>query len=108
MLIEGRLTRVGCIRGVHTDPAHRRRGYGRELMQKAEAFAWRELSPALLMLHSSVMAVPFYESLGWRAIEGPVYCAQPAGPLNVTEHLPRNPIMVVMPPGHPLPRGPVD
>jgi hypothetical protein len=77
-------------------------------MRRAEEHIWREVRPALAMLYSSVMAVPFYESLGWRAIPGPVFCEQPGGTINVTELLPNNPIMVLVPDGTPLPEGVVD
>jgi aminoglycoside 2'-N-acetyltransferase I len=109
ILADGQPTRIAGIRGVRTDPAYRRRGYAAAGMRSAQDFIWRELRPNLAMLHSSVMAVPFYESLGWRAIDGPVYCDQPAGKLNVTEKLPQNPIMVLLPAGRQdLPHGPVD
>ena len=109
ILVDGRPTQMAGIRGVRTDPAFRRRGYAAAGMRSAQDFIWRELTPDLAMLHSSVMAVPFYESLGWRAVDGPVYCDQPSGKLNVSEKLPKNPIMVLLPPGrHDLPRGPVD
>ncbi len=108
ILIDGRPARVAGIRGVRTDPARRRRGYAGAAMRCAEEFIWRELRPDLAMLHSSVMAVPFYESLGWRAIEGPVSCDQPGGKLVVSEALPQNPFMALVPAGQKLPRGPVD
>ena len=107
--IDGHAARMAAIRGVRTDPAFRRRGYAAAGMRAAQDFIWRALKPDLAILHSSVMAVPFYESLGWRAIDGPVYCDQPDGKLNVTEKLPQNPIMVLLPAGRlDLPTGPVD
>lgn len=106
--VDGRSAHVAGIRGVRTDPAHHRRGFASAAMRHAEAFIWRELRPDLAMLHSSIMAVPFYESLGWRAIEGPVFCDQPGGTLNVTDRLPENPFMVVVPAGADVPRGPID
>jgi hypothetical protein len=38
-----------------------------------------------------MMAVPFNESLGWRAIGGPVTCDQPGGRIVYTEALPTRP-----------------
>jgi aminoglycoside 2'-N-acetyltransferase I len=108
ILIGGHPASIAGIRGVRTDPAFRRRGFATAAMQCAQDFIWRELQPDLAMLHSSVMAVPFYQSLGWQIVEGPVFCDQPAGKLNVTEALPHNPIMVLLPAGRDLPRDPID
>ena len=108
ILVDGQPVRAAGIRGVRTDPSKRRRGYAGAAMRHAEDFIWRELCPDLAMLHSSVMAVPFYESLGWRAIEGPVTCDQPSGKLEVSTALLQNPFMVIVPTGQELPRGPVD
>jgi hypothetical protein len=57
-----------------------------------------------------VMAVPFYESLGWRRIEGPVTCEQPGGRIVYTETLPPSaPVMALaLHDSAELPRGPVD
>ena len=44
------------------------------------------------VLFSSVMAVPFYEDLGWRAIRGPVTCDQPGGSIDYTETLATGPV----------------
>ena len=61
------------------------------------------------VLFSSVMAAPFYEELGWRAIRGPVTCDQPSGPIDYTETLPTAPVMVLaLRPTAELPDGPID
>ena len=108
ILIDGRSTRIAGIRGVRTDPAYRRRGVATAAMRVAADFIWRELRPDLAMLLSSEMAVPFYRSLGWRIIEGPVYFDQPAGKQNLNEVLPERPAMVLLPEGRDPPRGAVD
>jgi GNAT superfamily N-acetyltransferase len=108
ILVGGRPARAAGLRGVRTDPAYRRRGFGRAAMELAADFTWRELRPELALLLSSEMAVPFYLRLGWRIIEGPVYCTQPEGRLNWTARRPRNPAMVIVPAGVPPPPGPVD
>jgi aminoglycoside 2'-N-acetyltransferase I len=109
ILVDGQPAQMAGIRGVRTDPAFRRRGCGTAGMRAAQDFIWRELTPDPAMLHSSEMAVPFYERRGWRAVGGPVFCDQPAGKLNLTEKLPHNPVMVLLPAGrHALLRGPVD
>jgi GNAT superfamily N-acetyltransferase len=107
--ISGRETLVAGIRGVVTDPDQRRRGYGRAVMERAH-----ELMPSFAgcdfaLLFSSVMAVPFYETLGWRAIPGPVTCDQPGGPIDYTETLPTAPVMVLeLRPSADFPSSPVD
>ena len=61
------------------------------------------------VLFSSVMAVPFYENTGWQAIQGPVTCEQPNGPINYTEALPNAPVMVLLlQPSAGLPDGPIE
>lgn len=108
ILIAGRGTDVAEIRGVRTDPAYRRRGFGAAAMRRAADFIRQEPRPDLALLLSSEMAVPFYRSLGWRAIAGPVLCEQPGGTVNLTETLPNNPAMVLLPVGGQVPRGTVD
>lgn len=70
--ISGRETLVAGIRGVVTDPEQRRRGYGRAVMERAHELMRSFADCEFAVLFSSVMAVPFYEDLGWRAIRGPV------------------------------------
>jgi len=62
----GEELRVAGIRGVMTDPDRRRRGYGRAVMERAQALMRSQTDCEIALLFSSVMAVPFYESLGWR------------------------------------------
>ena len=101
-------THMAGIRGVRTDPAFRLRGFASAAMRKAAEFIWNDVKPDIAMLHSSVMAVRLYQGLGWTIINGPVFCDQPAGKINVTEELLENPIMVQMPPGKEPPSGIVD
>lgn len=93
-------TRVAGIRGVMTHPNHRRRGYGRAVMLHAQAHIDWVGSAEFAMLFSSVMAVPFYESLGWRAVAVPVFCRQPEGRIDFTKRLPDAPVMVRTPSGN--------
>jgi GNAT superfamily N-acetyltransferase len=93
--VSGRETRVAGIRGVVTDPDHRRRGYGRAVMEQAHELMRSFADCEFALLFSSVMAVPFYESLGWRAVRGPVTCDQPGGRIDYTEALPTAPVMVL-------------
>jgi aminoglycoside 2'-N-acetyltransferase I len=105
----GRETLVAGIRGVVTDPDHRRRGYGRAVMERAQELMRSFVDVEFAVLFSSVMAVPFYEGLGWRAIRGPVTCDQPSGRIDYTETLPTAPVMVLgLRTSADLPAGPVD
>jgi GNAT superfamily N-acetyltransferase len=107
--VSGRETRVAGIRGVVTDPDHRRRGYGRAVMERAQELMRSFADCEFALLFSSVMAVPFYENLGWHAIRGPVVCDQPSCPIDYTEALPTAPVMVLgLRQSAEWPTGPVD
>jgi aminoglycoside 2'-N-acetyltransferase I len=95
--VEGRPTKVAGIRGVMTHPAYRRFGYGRLVMERAHAL-FADLGVDFGLLFSSEMAVPFYESLGWRRVSNPVTCEQPGGPIRYQDHIPASaPVMARMP-----------
>jgi len=108
ILIDGQPTRAVGVRGVRADPAYRRRGYARVAMEQATNFIWQTLQPELALLISSEMAVPFYQALGWHALTGPVFCAQPEGTMNLSAALPKNLVMVMLPSGGRRPQGTVD
>jgi GNAT superfamily N-acetyltransferase len=97
---------VAGIRGVLTDPDRRRRGYGRVVMKRAHELMQSFEDCDIALLFSSVMAVPFYEALGWRVIPGPVLCEQPSGTINYTHVLPTAPVMALkLRPSAELPSG---
>jgi aminoglycoside 2'-N-acetyltransferase I len=109
VIVSGHETQVAGIRGVVTDPDQRRRGYGRAVMEQAQELMRSFADCEFALLFSSVMAVPFYETLGWRAIPGPVTCAQPTGRIDYTEALPSAPVMVLaLRRSTDLPAGPVE
>ena len=93
--VSDRQTRVAGIRGVITDPDHRRRGYGRAVMDCAHELVRSFADCDFALLFSSVMAAPFYESLGWRAIRESVTCDQPGGRIDYTATLPTAPVMAL-------------
>jgi aminoglycoside 2'-N-acetyltransferase I len=99
---------VAGVRGVVTDPDHRRRGYGRAVMERAHALMGSFADCDFALLFSSVMAVPFYESLGWRALDGSVTCEQPGGRIDYTDALPTAPVMALALRPADLPSGPID
>ena len=100
--------RAAGIRGLRTHPEHRRRGFATAAMERATEFFLQELRPDFAILLSSVMAVPFYERLGWRSIDGPVFCEQPNGQVRYSEVLPEAPVMVFLPHGTDAPTGTID
>jgi aminoglycoside 2'-N-acetyltransferase I len=107
--VSGREILVAGIRGAVTDPDQRRRGYGRAVMERAQDLMRSFAHCDFALLFSSVMAVPFYENLGWHAIRGPVTCDQPTGRIDYTEALPTAPVMVLeLRPATEFPIGPVD
>ena len=99
MLVDGQPTHVGGIRGVLTHPDYRRRGFARVAMQRGQQTIWHDLRPHLALLLSSEMAVPLYQGLGWQVFTGPVLCQQPAGVIDWTTLMPRDPPMLQLPPG---------
>ena len=93
--VSDRELRVAGIRGVVTDPDYRRRGYGRAVMERAHELMRSFADCDVALLFSSVMAVSFYESLGWRTVDGPVTCDQPGGRIDYTDALPTAPVMAL-------------
>jgi aminoglycoside 2'-N-acetyltransferase I len=93
--VSDRDVRIAGIRGVVTDPDYRRRGYGRAVMARAHELMRSFADCDVALLFSSVMAVPFYESLGWRPVAGSVTCEQPAGRIDYTQALPTAPVMAL-------------
>jgi GNAT superfamily N-acetyltransferase len=99
---------VAGIRGVITDPDYRRRGYGRAVMERAHRLMRSFPDCEFALLFSSVMAVPFYETLGWRMVRESVTCEQRGGRIDYAEALPTAAVMALAL-RHPadLPSGPV-
>ena len=107
--VAGQHTVAAGVRGVMTDPAYRRRGFGRLVMERAHEVMRACPDCEFGLLFSSVMAVPFYEVLGWRTVRGPVRCEQPEGAIDYTRRLPTAPVMVLMKdPASQPPSGPID
>jgi aminoglycoside 2'-N-acetyltransferase I len=109
ILVDGQRARAGGISGVRTHPEFRRRGYASAAMRRATDVFWQDLRVELGLLLSSEMAVPFYRSLGWEVLNGPVLCEDRDGGLvNYTELKPQCPAMALAPAGGRFPVGPVD
>jgi GNAT superfamily N-acetyltransferase len=97
VVISDQEVRVGGVRGVVTDPDHRRQGYGRAVMERAHELMRSFADCEFALLFSSVMAVPFYERLGWHVVSEPVTCEQPEGRIVYTTTLsPEAPVMALL------------
>ena len=57
----------GQVHAVFVHPARQGRGIGRRLMERIESEA-RARGDRMLILYSSLSAVPFYETTGWRTV----------------------------------------
>jgi GNAT superfamily N-acetyltransferase len=97
ILVNGNPVRAGGLCDVQTDPDYRLRGFARAAVQAATNCMSEQPAVELGLLFSSEMAVPLYESLGWRVFDGPVYCEQQVGIINYTELMPAAPPMVLVP-----------
>lgn len=76
--VAGKPIPVGGVGAVVTPPPWQRRGYARQLMQHtATYFETMQVEAGLLFCLKR--RVPFYESLGWRLINDPVWIQQPDG-----------------------------
>lgn len=107
--VDDRAAPATGVRGVMTHPGHRRRGYGRAAMLHAHALIDWAADNELTLLFSSVMGVPFYESLGWQRVGVPVDCEQPTGRIDFSRHAPDAPVMIrPARPDTPLPERAID
>ena len=70
---------VGGIAGVMTLPGWRQRGYARAALAKATAFVGMQLWAPFAVVICPREDVVFYEHLGWRMTEAPIWCDQPGG-----------------------------
>jgi GNAT superfamily N-acetyltransferase len=108
ILLDGVERRAGTIRGVVTDPAHRRRGFGRAVMLLGQQYIWQAIGADLGILLSSEMAVPFYQSLGWRTFDGKVICEQPQGTIHYTDVISEGAPMLLLRDGDAMPTKEID
>lgn len=74
-----RIVRLAGLGGVITVPEAQRQGYASQLVQHASRLAFDEWSVNVGLLFCLPRMVPYYERLGWRAIEQPVQIDQSPG-----------------------------
>jgi GNAT superfamily N-acetyltransferase len=78
---------VAGIGGVMTLPDWRQRGYARAMLDTATAFAGLQLWAPFALVICPVEAAAFYQHLGWRVAEAPIWCEQPGGPVRLPREL---------------------
>ncbi|XP_062507156.1 uncharacterized protein LOC134183589 [Corticium candelabrum] len=61
-------------------PRHQRRGYGRQLMDFVESYAWAR-SDRPIKLESSRRGLDFFTQLGYIPVGDPIHCAHPSSSL---------------------------
>lgn len=103
LFVDGRPMKAGGLTSVMTHPDYRRRGFATAAVQRAMDFMWQEMGAGIGVIIAAHAAIPLYEPLGWRCIEGTLTCEQPEGLFNFTEVYPGEPGMVVFPPGSDAP-----
>jgi GNAT superfamily N-acetyltransferase len=74
-----RIVRLVGLGGVITVPAAQGQGFASQLVQYASRLAFDEWSVTVGLLFCLPRMVPYYEPLGWRALEQPVQIDQSSG-----------------------------
>lgn len=101
--VGGRPALLGGIGGVMTPPRWRCLGLARQAIARAERFLFDQRSVDFMLLVCLRHLPPYYESLGWQTVPGPLRIDQPQGKVTWSETT-----MVRMPEGRPPPRGEID
>jgi GNAT superfamily N-acetyltransferase len=78
---------VGGIGGVMTLPGWRQRGYARATLAKATAFVGMQLWAPFAVIICPKEETGFYEHIGWRVAEAPIWCEQPGGRVKLDQEV---------------------
>lgn len=78
---------VAGIGGVMTLPDWRRRGYARAMLAKATAFAALQLWAPFAVVICPKEDSGFYQHLGWRVADAPIWCEQPNGQVRLQDEI---------------------
>jgi GNAT superfamily N-acetyltransferase len=81
--VGGRPLTIAGLGGVVTRPEAQGKGYARKLIARAVEFFGQEWKVEFGLLFCLPRLVPYYDSLGWQAIEGPVLIEQPSGQIQM-------------------------
>ncbi len=71
--VAGQAITVGGIGGVATNPAYQGKGHAKQLLKEAASYFKNEWQVEFGMLFCFERLAPFYQSLGWQAVEDEVY-----------------------------------
>ena len=77
--IDGESQTLGAVGGLLTPKPLQGLGYGNALMERTEAFIFRDLNLPGAILFCLPELVPFYARRGWLAVDHPVTLEQKAG-----------------------------
>jgi aminoglycoside 2'-N-acetyltransferase I len=78
---------VAGIGGVMTLPDWRRHGCARAALSSATAFAGLQLWAPFALVICPEEDTAFYQHLGWRIAQSPIWCEQPGGPVRLAHEL---------------------
>jgi len=70
---------VGGMSGVMTLPEWRGRGYARAVVASVAAFVGVMLWAPFVLAICPPQSAAFYERIGWRTVDAPIWCEQPTG-----------------------------
>jgi GNAT superfamily N-acetyltransferase len=101
--VDGQAMRVGGVGGVATPPEWRKQGLATEALKEAATFLCDRQGLDWILLLCSQELVPFYQDLGWQAVQAALWFDQPGGRTWWPEE-----IMVRPCHGQPWPRGAID
>jgi len=88
--VGSRPMRLGGIGGVATRSSWRKRGLAEAAMRAAQAYLRDTLKVEFALLVCGVALIPYYERLGWKRVEVPMWIEQPAGRVKF-----KGPIMIL-------------
>jgi predicted acetyltransferase len=78
-LFDGKKTSVAGINNVITPPEHRGKGYATDALGEAQYVMFNKLKVEFGLLLCADDLVPYYEKLGWYAVDCPLTFSQPDG-----------------------------
>jgi GNAT superfamily N-acetyltransferase len=87
VLVDGQRVAVGGIGSVMTLPAWRGRGYARAALTKAQAFIAMWLWAPFALVICPRAEAAFYRRVGWQIVDVPITCAQPGGPVTLSNEV---------------------
>jgi predicted GNAT family N-acyltransferase len=87
LAIGGKLFDIAGVGDIITIPEMRGKGIAQKLMSHAINFLFREWKVDAGILFCFEKLVPYYQSLGWKIVNNPVYVLQPSGQVKFPNQL---------------------